>query len=210
MKCQFCSKPKVYDITELEANKAKTTLSLCQDCFAVYVAKNSLEKKENLPVVPKKKFGPVEANQFVQQMIKFVEGMIGQQTDKLKSKNPCPKCNISLQEISKIGKLGCPNCYDWYASELIPILYSSHGSPYSSEELAHVGKKPKNFNPQKKLLQCKAKTKEETDAMRLAKLNYKLTQAVEKEDYETAAKIRDIIADVKKLMKEEKKYEKEN
>lgn len=206
MKCQFCSKSKAYEITEIEDNKAKSTIALCQDCFVAYIQGNSVKPKKEIKINPK------AADAFVQEMMEFVENLVNQTVKpanpavkpKQPNKKACPKCNTSILDIGKTGKLGCSYCYEWYKNELQQTLFLSHGTPNSPEQLSHVGKIPKKFkrNPEQR-------QKEETDKMRLTKLKYKLAQAVEREDYETAAKIRDIVKDVETLIEEENKYEKE-
>lgn len=196
MKCQFCSNDKIYELTEVEDNKSKVSYSLCQDCLSAYVKdKNSLSVNTKINIDPK------DADKFVQEMMDFVEkaleGIFSPKSTQIEvfkktQKSPCPKCNASMEDIIKMGKLGCPNCYDWYAEELQQTLYHHHSAPGSPENLVHTGKRPKKYPP------SQLPDKNETDKMKSIKLQYKLSQAIQKEDYETAAKLRDIIKDLKK------------
>lgn len=198
MKCQFCSNAKMYELTEVEDNKAKVSYSLCQNCLASYI-----KDKNSLSVSPKINIDPKDADKFVQEMMDFVEkaleGIFSPKPPQVEAlpkfkktqKSPCPKCNTSMEDIIKMGKLGCPNCYDWYAEELQQTLYHHHSTPDSPENLIHTGKRPKKHPP------SQVTDKNETDKMRSIKLQYKLSQAIQKEDYETAAKLRDIIKDLK-------------
>ena len=179
-----CSKPKLYQITEVEDNKAKITVSLCEDCFAAYMNQGPLPKKM-LEKLPQK------ANEFVQNLMNFVKKTMASTYNvmtPISHKKPCPNCKATLETISKTGKLGCSQCWDWYYDELKHTLYLAHGTPQSPENLVHKGKRPKNFKPPNDV--------EENLKMKLVKLRYKLNEAIKKEQYEEAAQLRDIIKEL--------------
>jgi protein arginine kinase activator len=87
----------------------------------------------------------------------------------------CPSCGISFREFRSQGRLGCAHDYIAFAEDLMPLLENIHG------ETQHTGKYPKRA----------------PDASRrqyeLIKLRNELRTAVESEEYETAAKLRDQI-----------------
>jgi protein arginine kinase activator len=87
----------------------------------------------------------------------------------------CPLCGIKFVEFRNSGRLGCPHDYDEFREELLPLLESIHG------ETKHCGKSPRRL-PQNKQTQSE-----------LIQLRNRLKQAVTKEDYEEAAKLRDRI-----------------
>lgn len=87
----------------------------------------------------------------------------------------CPSCEISFREFRNQGRLGCPHCYSAFETELIPLLESIHG------ETQHCGKYPKRA-PDSSQKQFE-----------LIKLRNELRQAVEDENYEAAAELRDRI-----------------
>jgi protein arginine kinase activator len=89
---------------------------------------------------------------------------------------PCENCGMTFKEFRSQGRLGCPHDYTVFADELIPLLENIHG------ETQHVGKVPKRA-PQ-------ASQKKG----RLVRLRNRLKVAVEEEDYEQAARLRDEIA----------------
>lgn len=104
------------------------------------------------------------------------------------SQKICPQCRWSLGQIQKTGKLGCPECYSFFHEELKNILKTIQG------EVVHKGKKPfEKSIPLKKTKSKKAKTKESKPALTLESLKSKLQKAIEKENYEEAALIRDQI-----------------
>lgn len=87
----------------------------------------------------------------------------------------CPKCGITFHEFRSQGRLGCPHDYTCFEKELEPLLVNIHG------DKKHVGKRPK-----------RAAVPSET-AAELQRLKRAMQEAVEREDYEQASKIRDEI-----------------
>jgi protein arginine kinase activator len=92
----------------------------------------------------------------------------------------CPNCGITFREFRQQGRLGCPHDYIAFAKELKPLLENIHG------ETQHTGKFPKRA-PHASQLQY-----------RLIKLRSELRTAVDEEEYETAARIRDEIQSLEK------------
>jgi protein arginine kinase activator len=93
----------------------------------------------------------------------------------LLSQQECPLCGIKFMEFRNSGRLGCPHDYQVFREELTPLLESIHG------ETRHCGKSPRRL-PQNKQTQSE-----------LIQLRNRLKQAVTKEDYEEAARLRDRI-----------------
>src|SRR3977135_1484365 len=87
----------------------------------------------------------------------------------------CPVCGIKFVEFRNSGRLGCPHDYQEFLEELTPLLENIHGAG------KHCGKEPRRL-PHNKQMQ--------TDLVNLRK---KLLQAVTKEAYEEAARLRDEI-----------------
>lgn len=87
----------------------------------------------------------------------------------------CHTCHTSLAEFSKTGRLGCPHCYEAFKPYLTQVLTSIHGNA------AHTGKIAKNASE-------KLRAKRE-----LEQLSRQLDEAVAKQDFEHAAKLRDQI-----------------
>jgi protein arginine kinase activator len=87
----------------------------------------------------------------------------------------CPNCGITYREFRKQGRLGCPHDYVAFAQKLQPLLENIH------ENLQHCGKVPRRA-PDASQRQYE-----------LIKLRNDLRTAVEKEDYESAARLRDEI-----------------
>jgi protein arginine kinase activator len=87
----------------------------------------------------------------------------------------CPNCGIKFVEFRNSGRLGCPQDYQEFHDELATLLENIHG------ETRHCGKTPRRL-PQNKQAQSE-----------LIQLRKQLQQAVTKEAYEEAARLRDKI-----------------
>ena len=91
------------------------------------------------------------------------------------SSRACPVCGLKFVEFRNSGRLGCPHDYQEFREELAPLLENIHG------ETRHVGKVPRRA-PDARRGQAE-----------LIKLRKALSVAVNKEQYEEAARIRDRI-----------------
>lgn len=89
----------------------------------------------------------------------------------------CKKCGTTYKEIKESGNVGCCECYEFFELGLIPIMHEYHGSSY------HKGNK--NFSY---IL---------ADKKNLEYLQHELEEAIEFEEYERAAIIRDEIKKIK-------------
>ncbi len=87
----------------------------------------------------------------------------------------CPRCGFSQADFKKSGRLGCPECYQTFAEGLGGLLKSMH------KGVRHTGKAPEALR----------KSRETGDRLKL--LQKKLNKAVDTEDFETAATMRDEI-----------------
>lgn len=87
----------------------------------------------------------------------------------------CPNCGITFREFRSQGRLGCAHDYIAFEDELMPLLENIHG------DTQHVGKFPKRA-PDTSQRQYQ-----------LIKLRSELRTAVEDENYEQAASLRDEI-----------------
>ncbi len=85
----------------------------------------------------------------------------------------CPRCQTTLSQFTKTGRLGCPKCYEAFHEQLGPMLLQIHG------RVQHAGRRPLQNEREQK-----ARTRQE-------ELTRQMAQAVAAEDFETAAKIRD-------------------
>lgn len=86
----------------------------------------------------------------------------------------CEKCGCSFNDIVKSGKVGCADCYETFYDKLMPSVERIHG------RTQHEGKIPNGSPVQKK-------------NSRIDELREQLQNAVNLQDYETAASLRDQI-----------------
>ncbi len=96
------------------------------------------------------------------------------------SDNACEICGMSFENFKQEGKLGCENCYEMYRDKLTPILKRLHGST------RHTGKVPGRLSESIKM------------SKEIEILKRQLDEAIKKEEYEEAAKIRDKIKVIEK------------
>ncbi|MFA5164788.1 MAG: UvrB/UvrC motif-containing protein [Candidatus Omnitrophota bacterium] len=93
----------------------------------------------------------------------------------------CGNCGMTFNDFQKIGRFGCADCYTAFRENLLPLLKRIHGST------RHTGK---------------AKKSESSDLRHTLQLKLKL--AIDREEFEEAAKLRDLIRDLENKPGEKK------
>lgn len=88
----------------------------------------------------------------------------------------CPMCGFTLEAFRKTGRLGCSRCYDVFTEEIIPSL------PEIQTGTNHKGKQPEHA--QQAVIESQTRQQMESA----------LRQAINKENFEEAARLRDAIA----------------
>lgn len=86
----------------------------------------------------------------------------------------CPSCGFTQSHLRKSGRLGCPDCYTFFGSELKEILQDCQKS------LVHSGKAPE-------------RARDLIESFQLDELEKELKAAIRDENYEVAARLRDRI-----------------
>lgn len=87
----------------------------------------------------------------------------------------CSKCGMSFDEFQKTGKMGCSQCYQAYGDKMRNLLKRLHGN------ITHNGKMPAKISKS-------IRTSREIDVLKDL-----LNKAIQNEEYEKAAEIRDKI-----------------
>lgn len=95
----------------------------------------------------------------------------------------CPTCEMTYRQFRTGGKLGCPNDYQVFRSELTHLLEKIHGASQ------HKGKTPARFG------------QEQRRRRHLEQLRTDLKNAVDTEAFERAAEIRDQIHELERQQK---------
>ena len=109
-------------------------------------------------------------NEIIQQFIKQQTGL-GAADDLT-----CPRCGMTFREFHAKGQLGCPADYEAFKKALTPLIERAHeGATH------HIGKIPATADEH---------VRREAGLLRLRR---ELQEAVEKENYELAARVRDQI-----------------
>ncbi|HQX51495.1 MAG TPA: UvrB/UvrC motif-containing protein [Planctomycetaceae bacterium] len=97
----------------------------------------------------------------------------------------CPNCGISFNEFRESGRFGCSQDYTEFMTELLPLLENIH------EDIEHKGKRPRS---------TVVGTQEQG---RLIQLRNEQRHAIDEEDYESAARLRDEITTLENAMRQE-------
>lgn len=92
----------------------------------------------------------------------------------------CEGCGLCFDDIARSGKVGCDKCYETFLEQLLPSLQRMHGRS------RHAGKTPNSI------------VVEPTAEDKIEELNAQMQKAVEAQDFELAAKLRDQIKELKK------------
>ncbi len=142
-------------------NGKATDLQLCEDC----AREKGLFDPKSLAFA--EKFFPEELRERVDKIVRELSGKPGDKparrahTADLVSQ--CPACLFTLDDYRRTSRFGCPDCYTVFAREL---------NATSAEAMT-------------------ADTAAAPAETQRASLERRLREAIEREDYETAAKLRD-------------------
>jgi len=166
MLCQDCNKLESTVHLTQIVNNKKVVLNLCKNCAE---ERGFHSPFENLPFP----------------LAEFVSGMVGSSKktavkgEKKKSKGvACSSCGMTFDDFAKAGRLGCANCYATFRVDLTDLLRKIHGS------CDHRGKVPAGTSDALKPLREERQLRED------------LKRAIEQEDFEKAANLRDKIREM--------------
>lgn len=98
----------------------------------------------------------------------------------------CGKCNLAEGQFVKQGLLGCGDCYNSFEDRLDPLLRRIHGN------IRHTGKVPERTGGPARV------------AKEIARLKETLKEAINLEEFERAAEIRDQLRQLEKQMSQER------
>ncbi len=163
MLCEKCKKNQATVFYEENINGSKRSYSLCAECAAALEKEGELSMGHDLFSLPS--FGSFHDGLF--------GGLFGQISPT--QKKTCPTCGASFTDLRQNGKAGCPECYTVFADELRDTIRSIHGN------VKHVGRAPLRMR----------KDREKKD--KLTELRNQMKAAIEAENFELAASLRDEI-----------------
>lgn len=169
MLCDICHKNEASIHIQEIVNGQKKSIHLCSSCAA------AKQESEGLDLGPFNLAG----------LLYKLSGSAPDFKDETTQENnveilSCPVCNWDESQLRATGKLGCENCYKVFEELLSGALKNMHRG------LSHLGKHPAGKSNEL----CKLHHE-------LTKLQKLLAQAIEKEEYEDAAGIRDRITELK-------------
>jgi len=123
---------------------------------------------------------PVKAHTPINELLtNFVLAHSGMQAQEKETASTCGQCGISWADFRQTGLFGCEQDYTFFDKDLTPLIQRAHDGATH-----HVGKVPTRRGgsgvPAKRMVD-------------LSRLRKELARAVETEDYERAAKLRDQI-----------------
>jgi protein arginine kinase activator len=100
---------------------------------------------------------------------------VGAQIPAGESTDACDFCGAKLQDFRESGRLGCPHCYETFDSHLRDLLRRLHGSSHHVGEV-YLSPLPKGADAREH---------------QVAEMRKRLKGAVEAENFELAAELRD-------------------
>jgi len=177
MLCEICGKnPATIHIQEI-INSKKKILHICKECA---------NKKE----AAKEMLSGLDLAQFMFNISSEASIDVGANPNIKITVPPdikCPGCGWNFIQFTSTGRLSCPACFKTFRPVLDQAIKNMH------KGCMHVGKRPiSSSNKDDKTDKLKNTSK------RIDELQKKLEDYVNKEEYEKAAQIRDLINDLKK------------
>ena len=170
-RCHICGKPASIFLTQVVEGKTRD-LALCEEC----ARKKGIFDPRKLSLA--EQFFPTELSGDIEQFLRTMieesfshrEEEEEEQFAEADERTECPSCHYKLEDFQNTGLLGCPDCYKAFAAEFEDLG--------SNENLADT---PAHEESEPSI----AAQREHLEAM--------LKYAVQRENYEEAAKLRDQI-----------------
>ena len=183
MKCDKCTKKATVHLTEIVDGKVME-MHLCEEC--------AREQSSHM----EQQFGLAD----------LLAGLtdFGKQVPEVqKDGSACPKCGLTYEDFRKFGRFGCADCYIAFKTQLKTLLKKIHGSS------VHLGKKPMMIIPIDGASSDAAVVVEDKPTVKVVvktvpmpvvetpdTLRHAMRKAIEREDFEEAARLRDLIRDM--------------
>ena len=173
MKCEICHKGDATTAYTHIVDDEKKTLLLCADCLPSEMKVTS----DSDPTEPSIGAQSSDGQEIPELKKKAKVDFSSAPTTGGMSEKSCSGCGMDYKQFKKVGRLGCSMCYSAFQSDLGPLLKKIHGADQ------HHGK---NWVAVKDGSMSSSKVP-------LPDLRLQLQKAVDKEEFEKAAQIRDLI-----------------
>ncbi len=175
MLCDRCQKRDAKILYTEIINGAKKEQHLCEECATDYTS-FQMEK----PLLN----SDLTLNDLLSTLLEAYNNGDTSKKGETKPDVVCDQCHMTYEEFLQKGRFGCANCYRSFHKELGKTLKGIQGSEI------HMGKRPKGYvSSTDRILK---------DFTELERMNLKLQEAIEKEEFEEAARLRDLIRQMKK------------
>lgn len=168
MTCERCNQKSVSVFYRESIGGRERSLRLCGECADALEAAGELEDVSAAVVGMTAPRFPSEESRFTLPLRKrtAAEGSAPAAV-------PCPLCGSTAEELAATGRVGCAACYTLHVGLLESIIRATHG------RAEHTGRVSAGY---------RARREREN---RLAGMRRQLKEAVSREDYESAADLRD-------------------
>lgn len=177
MLCQKCHMKTATVFISSMINGQETKMYLCNDCANDYPLFN-LNFQDPFSIKDIMDKLNIDENTLVNEEDNKLLAMDDASIYKDEEEIICPNCYSTYEEYQETGKFGCSKCYESFENKLSHIFKNRYGY----EE--YIGKIPKSANSEKYI----------SNEIRILKED--LNRAVELEEYEKAADIRDKIKEL--------------
>ncbi len=172
MQCNFCNKEATIFYTTI-INGVQKSMKLCESCAEErgITDVNELAAGHELMGLPKGEISLPAAEKMAAKAAQSVPMEDGAE---------CPNCGFALEDLKRVGRLGCSQCYSTFRGEIEGVLRNMHVGGQ------HHGRVPDGLEEAIEL-------DEKLDELKTA-----INQAIANEDYEKAAELRDEIKQLEK------------
>ncbi|MCX5786671.1 MAG: UvrB/UvrC motif-containing protein [Elusimicrobia bacterium] len=205
MLCMDCGRREAVVFLKMAVNNKVTDAHLCAVCAAKKGAGPALLEQStgvgdyrsgDKPSFPGQKGGAVPAGYEsgslnIPDILGGINGCFKEFLPAGKKALHCPACALTYREFKETGKLGCSVCYVSFDAQLSELLTRAYGSCLHTGKV-YATRAAKSFEKCDSAATGKRERKAQT-ARRLKGLNAELKAAVDREDFETAARLRDQI-----------------
>jgi protein arginine kinase activator len=175
MLCDRCHKKDAKILYTEIINGVKKEQHLCDECAADYTT-FQMEK----PLLN----SDLTLNDLLSTLLEAYNNSNATKRGETKPEIVCDQCHMTFEEFLQKGRFGCANCYRSFHKKLGNTLRGIQGAE------VHMGKRPKGYvSTTDRILK---------DMSEAERLSLKLQEAIEKEEFEEAARLRDLIRQIKK------------
>jgi len=171
MLCQDCKKREAQVHLTQIVNNQKMSLSLCKECAA---ARGFHSPLDNMPFP----------------LAEILSGMAatlpGTEKEAEGEKLTCGQCGLTFQQFTRQGRFGCGECYRAFRTRLEPIMRKIHGASL------HQGQSP--------IAKDEGDDQAAIPVREEKRLEEELKKAIDSEDFERAAELRDKLKNIREAM----------